>query len=164
MRPPELRTAVELAMWLHWSGSGEPGIHLFHGGHVRLADDKRFYRFLLSYLAGTPRWGWRGRRGGSRRWSQTHRTLDDPFELILPPGWGCLLVGTHDTGTWFQSEATSVKRNLLSLIHHNVVDFLAYRITGRQQGPLGSSWRCDRSPLVLGREVCEEGLRLYGIP
>ncbi|HEX5724055.1 MAG TPA: hypothetical protein VFX98_01245 [Longimicrobiaceae bacterium] len=171
-RAAELRAIVELAMWLHWRATDEPGSHVFHGGHVWMYDGGRFYRFVREYVRGGRRWDWwwggRRLRGGSRRWSQTHATRDEPYEVTLPArllsGWGCILVGTHAGGSWFQAEATSVKRGLIPFLHHNLVDFVTYRLTGRQRGPLGSSDRTDRRPILVPAEVCEEGLAAWGIP
>jgi hypothetical protein len=170
--PPELRTLVELTAWLHWRTTDEPGPHVLHGGHVRMMDGGRLYRWVRGYLAGGRRWDWwwggPGRRGGSRRWLQSHRTLDLPVEVTLPSrlltGWGCLLVGTHDHGTWFQAEATSVRRGLAALLYHNVVDYTTYRLTGRQIGPLGRSTRTEADPLVVPAAVAEEGLTAWGVP
>lgn len=171
-RTAELRTIVELAMWLHWRATGEHGAHVFRGGHVRLHDARRLYHFVRAYATAGPRWDWvpwaPRLRGGSRRWLQTHSTLDEPFEVTLPArphwGWGCILVGTHAGGTWFQAEATSVRRGLSAFAYHNVVDYVAYRLSGRQRGPLGNSPHTDRNPIVLPADVCEEGLAAWGIP
>ncbi|HEU0053762.1 MAG TPA: hypothetical protein VFQ39_11310, partial [Longimicrobium sp.] len=139
--------------------------------HVQLYDARRFYRFARAYAASGPRWDWSwwgGRlRGGSRRHLQTHASQDEPYEVILPArplwGWGCILVGTHAEGTWFQAEASSARRGVFSLASHNLVDFLAYRLSGRQRGPLGSSERTDRNPIVVPATDCEEGLTAWGI-
>jgi hypothetical protein len=170
--PAELGAIVDLSMWLHWRSTGEPGAHVFHGGHVRLEDDARLYRYVRAYLAGGRAWDWwwggSRARGGSRRGAQTHRTLHEPVEVTLPArlltGWGCLLVGTHERGTWFQAEGSSVRRGLAPLVHHAAVDYVKYRLTGLQVGPLGRSARTDRDPLVVPRDLCTEGMAARGIP
>ncbi len=54
--------------------------------------------------------------------------------------------------TCFQFENSPVWGNIMSPIHH-VIDYLYYKITGRQQGPAGSSPHVDHHPLILNIDV-----------
>jgi hypothetical protein len=147
------------------ASGGKAGIVAFHGGHVRLSDSKRFYKAVQSYVANgstlvsmstwvpvvgmTP-------RGGNRSLSQSHPSDDSPYEVTMPMGWGCILVGTKEGGSWFQTEATSVKRGWGSMAYHTAKDFAAYKATGLQQGPAGTSDHSDKNPLKVDTSACNE--------
>jgi len=140
-----------------------PGTDVFNGGHVRLTDSRFFYNHCVQYVSGCSNITWLTPvvstaypTGGRRKYSQSHPTVNDPYELTLPVGWGCILVGTYDdngtTRSWFQMEATSVERNTGSMAYHTVKDFVSYKWSGLQQGPCGTSNYSDKQPLVVSAD------------
>jgi len=142
----------------HAASKGHPGTDVFNGGHVRVQDNCLFYNKCRAMILMTAD---RNKRfglddpvpGGSRLYSQSHPTTNEPFEITLPEGWGCILVGTWQDGqthhSWFQMEATSVCRSVGSMAKHTAVDFAKYKATGLQQGPCGMSKFSDKSPLIV---------------
>lgn len=169
--PAELRAIVNVVMLAHHKLSHEPGINVFHGGHVQLNDGMRFYHYVKTYVDSGSMLGYlyggNWTRGGTRTHSQSHPTTSTPYEVTMPAywlsGWGCLLFGTHPGGTWFQAEATSVKRGYGSMIYHVVKDFAAYKLSGQQQGPIGTSKASDKSPYRADASTSLEILRAAGI-
>lgn len=169
--PVQLRVIVNAIMLAHNKASGEPGINAFNGGHVRLNDGGRLYRYVRDYVDAGGNiaylYGGNFTRGGTRQYSQSHPTLATPYEVTMPSywfsGWGCILFGTHAGGTWFQTEATSVKRGYGSMTYHTVKDFVAYKISGLQQGPIGTSTASDRNPIVADVSTTNEVLNGIGI-
>lgn len=169
--PAELRIIVNAVMLAHHKTAHEPGINAFHGGHVQLDDGMRLYGYVKNYVDNGSMsgylYGGNWTRGGTRKYSQSHPTTSTPYEVTLPAywfsGWGCLLFGTHAGGTWFQAEATSVKRGYGSMIYHTVKDFAAYKLSGRQQGPIGTSEASDRNPFRADAPISNEILAGAGI-
>lgn len=169
--PAQLRVIVNAIMLAHHKAAGEPGINAFNGGHVQLHDGCRLYGYVKTYVDGGSNlaylYGGNWTRGGTRSYSQSHPTVASPYEVTMPSdwfsGWGCILFGTHAGGTWFQTEATSVKRGYGSMVYHTVKDFAAYKISGKQQGPCGTSTASDKNPIVADQTVANEVLRGIGI-
>lgn len=165
----ELNNIVNAAMFLHWKGTGEPGINVFNGGNVRMFDDLWLYQYVKAYVDGGGYLGYlyggNFSRGGTRKYSQSHPTIDVPYEVTMPAGWvsgwGCFLFGTHNAGTWFQTEATSVKRGYGSMGYHTVKDFVAYKMSGKQQGPVGTSDRSDSNPILVDKYTCNEARNFF---
>jgi hypothetical protein len=167
--PAGLKTIVNVIMLVHNKSTGEPGINAFNGGHLRLNDESKLYSSVKRYVdgGGTIAYMYGGNyvRGGTRKWSQSHPTLATPYEITMPSywlsGWGCLLFGTHDGGSWFQSEATSVKRGYGSMAYHTAKDFAAYKMSGLQQGAIGTSTKSDKDPIVADTSVSNEVLNFF---
>lgn len=108
------------------------------GAHVQLEDGGSAYGFLTQLP------------GAAKRIS-SHDS--DRAQYGIPEGRivSTLLVGTLRNHTWFQLEASSWDpwRNPLASLGH-VADYLEYKATGMNVGPLGTSRSTEAHPLALG--------------
>lgn len=96
------------------------------GAHVIIRDNGKLYERLLEH--------------GTKRCFCQHQSLRKVYDI--PASKGSVLIGVT-TGTWLQWE----RYPPLSFSH--MCDWVLYLITGKNQGPYGSSLLTDQQPMIL---------------
>lgn len=91
---------------------------------------------------------------GAYKRQSSHRS--DAQQYGLPQGevLHTLLLGDIDGHTWFQFEGNGVHSVISFLLHMG--NYVEYKLTGRNIGPLGTSKFTDRAPLVIKAPVSLE--------
>ncbi len=115
---------------------------MLNGGHLNLDDDGKFYNELVTHFS----------LSISKRVS-SHHSVTQQYSLSYPISKEVLFGVTEDAEgrkrTWVQFEKHNTK-NLLNIILH-LIDYLKYRITGKNIGPFGSSEHTESNPLVVSK-------------
>lgn len=103
---------------------------IFCGAHVELWDDGERYR------------AWSKLKSAHARKS-SHKSDKTQYSVS---GRCChtILFGMLDNTTWFQME-----NNTLDDFWYHAYDFVEYKLTGRNQGPYGSSQYKDTNPIRI---------------
>lgn len=123
---------------------------ILQGAHVCVTDTEGSFYDFFKHLPGV--------------WTRISSHQSDREQFGIPEGRviSTVLVGTLNNSTWFQLEADpwDPRHNFRGSFFH-VLDYLEYRFTGRNIGPLGTSSSTDRRPLVKGavqtvQEACPE--------
>ncbi|CAM4469384.1 MAG: hypothetical protein LEGION0403_FIIPPAGN_00268 [Legionella sp.] len=113
---------------------------MLNGGHLNLEDDGKLYDELVKHFNSSI----------SKRIS-SHHSIAQQYSLSYPISKEVLFGVTEDSEgrkrTWMQFEKHNTK-NLLNIILH-LIDYIKYRITGKNIGPFGSSEHTDSNPLVV---------------
>lgn len=86
------------------------GSCVFCGGHVEMQDWGAFAYFFQKGLTDF------GLPGGER--ISSHQSDGKQHEIALPAGWGTLLFGTRNNGTWFQNEGYPITTSWSDYIGH----------------------------------------------
>eukprot|EP00930_Biecheleria_cincta_P054017 TRINITY_DN3988_c0_g1_i1.p1 TRINITY_DN3988_c0_g1~~TRINITY_DN3988_c0_g1_i1.p1 ORF type:complete len:271 (-),score=26.44 TRINITY_DN3988_c0_g1_i1:32-844(-) len=109
------------------------------GAHVVLADDTGSW--MYDFLKSLP---------GAHARISSHRSDRDAYGIPLGSDLQSLLWGTLGKSTWVQLEGHhwDPLRDPLSSFRH-AFDYVKYKISGRNVGPLGYSVYTDRNPLIL---------------
>lgn len=131
---------------------------VLRGAHVVIAQDPQaeYYRLLTTLPGAQPR-------------ISSHAS--DRLQYGIPEGRivQTLLVGALGTSVWFQLEGHPWDpwSSPWSSFGH-IADFVRYRLSGRNQGPLGSSVHTDQLPLTITaavptpKEVCPDSCASRG--
>lgn len=84
---------------------------------------------------------------GAYKRMSSHRS--DAQQYGIPQGevLHTILLGKIGGKTWFQFEGNGVNGVLTFILH--MCDYVEYKLTGRNIGPLGTSKHTDRSPLLI---------------
>lgn len=160
---------ISLMRTLFWAAdrqtNGNPlygGACVFCGGHVEMQDGAAFAYFFRKGLDE------HGLPGGER--ISSHQSEGKQYEIALPRGWGTLLFGTRNNGTWFQNEGYPITTSWADYIGHvgTTIQYgasVAYaRVMGGQalnigakgrspnndQNPLRKAWNTPQIRLLLG--------------
>ena len=108
---------------------------LWNGAYIRFEDGGALYYEL---------------RACGRVRTSSHRSVAQTYEVMLEDHARCappiLLVGRTRTGTWMQTERHSARWCGLGL---HCVDYVVYKLTGRNQGAYGNSSYTEHNPLIL---------------
>ncbi|MDR3502820.1 MAG: hypothetical protein P4L79_09575 [Legionella sp.] len=117
---------------------------LLNGGHLNLKDDGKFYDELVNHF-----------NSSINKRLSSHHSVAQQYSLSYPISKEVLFGVTEDSEgkkrTWIQFEKHDTK-NLLNIILH-LIDYIKYRITGKNIGPFGSSEHTDSNPLVITRSM-----------
>jgi hypothetical protein len=115
---------------------------ILNGGHLNLEDGGKFYDELVNTFNSSI----------SKRVS-SHHSIAQQYSLSYPIAKEVLFGITENSEgkkvTWMQFEKHNTK-NLLNIILH-LIDYIKYRITGKNIGPFGSSEHTDSNPLVIAK-------------
>lgn len=113
---------------------------MLNGGHLNMEDGGKFYDELVRNFNSSI----------SKRIS-SHHSVAQQYSLSYPISKEVLFGVTEDAEgrkrTWMQFEKHNTK-NLLNIILH-LIDYIKYRITGKNIGPFGSSEHTDSNPLIV---------------
>lgn len=135
------------------------GAAVFCGGHVELADGGYAYGVWSRALEQ------RVFPGGAR--ISSHQSTHPQFEIAMPPGWGTLLFGMRNGGTWFQNEAYPITTTWADYFGHvgTTIEygtsklFAALGIGSVQNiGAKGKSPLDDANPLRLPAAWCNDNI------
>lgn len=152
-----LDTLYGLANSLKESGKDGISHEVIKGGHLIICDGGKLYRQLKEQSE---------EKGVFRkRISSHHRDRIDPkdnHDIGIDSGLGELLVGvTKDGDTYLQLEGAPVK-DIWSFIKH-MLDFIAYKITGKNIGAYGSSIHTESNALYIAPVAGEPALAAQNI-
>ncbi|MFJ1269403.1 hypothetical protein ACD661_12625 [Legionella lytica] len=115
---------------------------ILNGGHLNWEDDGKFYEELVKNF-----------NSSINRRISSHHSVVQQYSLSYPISKEVLFGVKEDSEgrkrTWMQFEKHDTK-NLLNIILH-LIDYIKYRITGKNIGPFGSSEHTDSNPLVVTR-------------
>ena len=126
---------------------GVSRVDLWHGSHlIAQGDDGSLYQRWIALGA------------IARRSSHYLRVPTRQYQLRFG-GHGFLFGKTGEGDTWFQLERHAdapITVHPLDYLGHRL-DYLRYRLSGQNVGPLGFSPRTDRDPLRIGWERLPAG-------
>jgi hypothetical protein len=115
---------------------------ILKGAHVILRDDAgRLYQQLTSPFANL----------GAYERNSSHSSKDQQYGIVLDATLRTILTGTTIFGdTWFQFEGSAWGKGASfgDRLEH-AVDYVKYKISGKNQGPLGVSSHVETKPLII---------------
>jgi len=137
------------------------GACAFCGGHVEVQDGGVLYSLWRAALDA------RVFPGGQR--ISSHQSTHTQYEIALPPGWGTLLFGVRNGGTWFQNEAYPITTGWGDYFGHfgTTIEYGASKVgsalTGgyvqvQNIGAKGKSPLDDAHPIVVPQAWCNANL------
>lgn len=135
------------------------GSAVFCGGHVELADGGTFYSLWKAALTQ------RTFPGGER--ISSHQSTHTQYEIAMPPGWGTLLFGMRNGGTWFQNEAYPITTTWGDYFGHvgTTIEYGSSKLfaalgfgTVQNIGAKGKSPLDDANPLRLPAAWCSANM------
>lgn len=120
-----------------WFQDARPNVvEVMSGAHVWIMDQGDSYRAWKQLRS-------KDDRPSSHPSDDTQYSVDGPF-------CHSILFSKFGNHTWVQLENNPFSRFPLFLLSHGM-DFLAYKISGNNQGPYGSSQFTDKNPLRVAR-------------
>ena len=134
--------------------SSRGGSNYLNGGHVEVRDDKDLYNTWVSYILSNKI------IGANRDASSSHQSDDPQFEIIFD-GFGCILFGTRNGGTWFQTEKHAFTSGAIDKIAH-IGDWFYHKKSGNKQvGPRGYSCFSEKNNRALCASSLPQAVSTY---
>lgn len=128
---------------LDGEGRAELLADILQGAHVHIVDDGTFYT----------KWS---QMDNAKARISSHAAKADSIQYGISGPWiHEILFGVVDhentDATFFQLENSPYGREILNSIRH-VIDYLKYRVRGKNQGPYGESEHKDDNPIFINKD------------
>ncbi|PJD92751.1 MAG: hypothetical protein CK424_03995 [Legionella sp.] len=112
---------------------------MLKGGHIQFEDDGAFYEELLLNF-----------KEHLQTRSSSHQSCKQQYSFSGPVVKELLMGVSNKNGrktTWIQLEKNNTKTIIDFILH--IIDYLQYKLTGKNIGPYGSSKHTDQNPLII---------------